>query len=61
MGLGMLYKEAGMHLRAEGQLKQALQLNPGNKAAQEALDSLLAANTKKSSRLDSFKGLFKKK
>jgi len=61
VGLGMLYKEAGMQRRAESQLKQALQVNPGNKAAQEALDSLLAANTKKSSGLDTLKNLFKKK
>jgi len=61
VGLGLLYKEAGMQKRAEGQLKQALQVNPGNKAAQEALDGLLAANTKKSSGLDTLKGLFKKK
>jgi curved DNA-binding protein CbpA len=61
VGLGMLYKEAGMQKRAESQLKQALQVNPGNKAAQEALDSLLAANTKKSSGLHTLKGLFKKK
>ena len=61
IGLGLLYKDVGMQKRAEGQLKQALQVNPGNKTAQEALDSLLAANTKKSSGLDTLKGLFKKK
>ncbi len=32
VGLGLLYKEAGMQKRAESQLKQALQVNPGNKA-----------------------------
>jgi len=61
VGLGLLYKEAGMQKRSESQLKQALQVNPGNKAAQEALDGLLAANTKKSLGLDTLKGLFKKK
>jgi len=47
VGLGMLYKEAGMQRRAEGQLKQALQVNPDNRAAQEALDNLLAGSAKK--------------
>jgi curved DNA-binding protein CbpA len=61
VGLGLLYKEAGMQKRAESQLKQALQVNPGNKAAQEALDSLLPASTKKGSGLDTLKGLFRKK
>ncbi|HEU0005448.1 MAG TPA: DUF4388 domain-containing protein [Terriglobia bacterium] len=61
VGLGLLYKEAGMQKRAESQLKQALQMNPGSKTAQEGLDSLLALNTKKSSGLDTLKGLFKKK
>jgi curved DNA-binding protein CbpA len=61
VGLGLLYKEAGMQKRAENQLKQALQMNPGNKAAQEALDTLMAANTKKASGLGALKGLFKKK
>ena len=61
VGLGLLYKEAGMQKRAESQLKQALQVNPANRAAQEALDSLMPANTKKASGLDTLKGLFKKK
>jgi tetratricopeptide (TPR) repeat protein len=61
VGLGMLYKEAGMQRRAESQLRQALQVNPDNRAAQEALDSMLAASTKKSSGLDTLKGFFKKK
>jgi curved DNA-binding protein CbpA len=61
IGLGLLYREAGMQKRAESQLKQALQVNPGNKAAQEALDSLLPASTKKGSGLDTLKGLFRKK
>lgn len=61
VGLGLLYKEAGMQKRAENQLKQALQVNPGNRSAQEALDNLMAANTKKASGLDTLKGLFKKK
>lgn len=61
VGLGLLYKEAGMQKRAESQLKQALQVNPGNKGAQEALDSLMSAHTKKASGLDTLKGLFKKK
>jgi curved DNA-binding protein CbpA len=60
-GLGLLYKEAGMLKRAESQLKQALQLNPGNKAVLEALDNLLAASVKKGSGLDTLKGFFKKK
>ena len=36
-------------------------MNPGNKAAQEALDSLMSATRKKASGLDTLKGLFKKK
>ena len=61
VGLGMLYKDAGMQKRAENQFKQALQLDPGNKVAQATLDIFLAANAKKGSGLDTLKGLFKKK
>ena len=57
VGLGLLYKEAGMQKRAESQLKQALQVNPGNKAAQEALDSLMPAQHEKSFRTGYVEGL----
>ncbi|MCI0422493.1 MAG: tetratricopeptide repeat protein [Acidobacteria bacterium] len=61
VGLGVLYREAGMQKRAENQFKQALQVNPGNRAAQEALDAMLAAVEKKNTGLGALKGLFKKK
>jgi Flp pilus assembly protein TadD len=61
IGLGLLYKDVGMQKRAENQLRQALQMNPENRAAREALDSLLPSSAKKTSGLDTLKGLFKKK
>lgn len=61
VGLGMLYKDAGMQKRAENQFRQALQLSPGNKAALEALDALLGAGEKKSKGLGALKDLFKRK
>ena len=58
VGLGLLYQEAGMHKRAENQFKQALQVSPDNKTAQDALNILLGAGAKKAKGLDSLKSLF---
>jgi curved DNA-binding protein CbpA len=59
IGLALMYKEAGLPLRAEVYLKKALQVAPGNKAAQEAL-RLLGLKTKKEAKgLKSLKELFR--
>lgn len=61
IGLGQLYKEAGMQKRAENQFRQALQVAPENKAAREALDALLGAQKKETKGLGALKELFKRK
>jgi curved DNA-binding protein CbpA len=61
VGLGFLYQEAGMHKRAETQLRQALQISPGDSNARVALDALLGAADKKSKRSGAFKGFFTRK
>jgi curved DNA-binding protein CbpA len=61
VGLGMLYKEAGMEKRAENQFKQALQVSPDNRTAREALGALLAVSDKRGRGLGAFKDFFKRK
>jgi curved DNA-binding protein CbpA len=61
IGLASLYKEVGMLKRAESQLKQALQISPGDKAAVEALQTLHHAKEPEKKGLKSLKNLFRKK
>jgi curved DNA-binding protein CbpA len=61
VGLASLYKEVGMLKRAENQLKQALQISPGDKAAVEALQTLRDAKEPDKKGLKSLKNLFRKK
>ena len=59
VGLALMYKEAGLPIRAEIYLKKALQVAPGNKAVQEALDLLGLKSKKKAKGLKSLKDLFR--
>jgi curved DNA-binding protein CbpA len=61
VGLASLYKEVGMFKRAESQLRQALQISPGDKAAVEALHTLQNAKEPEKKGLKSLKNLFRKK
>jgi curved DNA-binding protein CbpA len=61
VGLGLLYKDAGLAKRSENQFRKALEVSPGNKSAQGALDALLGTDKKKGSALSGLKALFKKK
>jgi curved DNA-binding protein CbpA len=61
VGLASLYKEVGMLKRAESQLKQALQISPGDKAAVEALHTLHHSKESEKKGLKSLKNLFRKK
>jgi len=61
VGLASLYKEVGMLKRAESQLKQALQISPGDKAVLEALQTLHHAKEPEKRGLKSLKNLFRKK
>jgi curved DNA-binding protein CbpA len=60
IGLGMLYKEVGLMKRAESQFRQALQLSPHDKTAQEGLEEILSSKNKGSKGLKSLARLFKK-
>ena len=61
VGLASLYKEVGMFKRAETQLKQALQISPGDKAALDALQTLHQAKEPEKKGLKSLKNLFRRK
>jgi tetratricopeptide (TPR) repeat protein len=61
VGLGLLYKEAGMQRRAENQFKQALQISPGDSNARIALDALVGASEKKNNKNGPLRGFFKRK
>ncbi len=62
VGLGMLYRDAGMQKRAEAQLRRALDLSPGDRNALEVLGSMEAAQSKKELKgFQSLKGLFRRK
>jgi Flp pilus assembly protein TadD len=61
VGLASLYKEVGMFKRAETQLKQALQISPGDKAALDALQNLHQAKEPEKKGLSSLRNLFRKK
>ncbi len=61
VGLGLLYKEAGMMKRAENQFKQALQVAPDHKVAREAIEALTGGQKKERGGLGTLKGFFKRK
>jgi curved DNA-binding protein CbpA len=64
VGLALLYKESGMLKRAESQLKQALQVAPGDKPAQEVLNTLnelTHSRGRENAGLNSLRNLFRKK
>ncbi len=61
IGLASLYKEVGMLKRAETQLKQAMRVSPGDKAADEALRTLHQSKEPEKKGLKTLKNLFRKK
>ena len=61
VGLGLLYKEVGMLNRAESQLRQALQISPGDKAALEAIETLAKSKGTGKKSLKTLKNFFQKK
>jgi curved DNA-binding protein CbpA len=61
VGLALLYKESGMLKRAESQLKQALQVAPGDKSAQDALNELTQTEGIGYAGLKPLRNLFRKK
>jgi curved DNA-binding protein CbpA len=61
VGLALLYKESGMLKRAESQLRQALQVAPGDKSAQNALIELTHSKATESTGLNPLRNLFRRK
>jgi curved DNA-binding protein CbpA len=61
VGLGLLYKEAGMQKRAENQFKQALQISPGDSNVRIALDALVSTGEKRNNQNGPLRGFFKRK
>jgi curved DNA-binding protein CbpA len=61
VGLASLYKEVGMLKRAETQLKQALQISPGDKIALSALETLRGSKEPDKKGLKSLRNIFRKK
>ena len=61
LGLGLLYQEVGMPKRAEAQFRQALQLSPGDRAANEALETLASSKGSEKKGFKTLKTLFGKK
>jgi curved DNA-binding protein CbpA len=60
IGLALLYKEVGLLIRAEAQLRQALQVSPGDKSALEALATLSKFKETEKKGLKSLKNFFRK-
>jgi len=48
VGLGIMYKKAGLKVKAEKQFKKALSLDPDHKAARRQLEDLKGKSKKKS-------------
>jgi curved DNA-binding protein CbpA len=61
VGLALLYKESGMLKRAESQLKQALQVAPGDKPAQDALNEFTHLKEISNPGLNPLRNLFRRK